>query len=183
MSNEPQLIPVEIIALVEEENGQSPIIVLYDKQTNRILPIWIGDTEARAIAILLNRIPAPRPLTHQLLLNTVKAMGGQVLQIVVDRLQDTTYFATIYINQGGNIVTIDARPSDSIALSLQANAPILVEKSIMDIASQINIFPLPLEPRVYKQQQEGPRKIQLSKQDLERLSDMLKKAREREQQS
>lgn len=179
MAHESQPILVEIIALVEDDQAQSPLIALYDKESNRILPIWIGDAEARAIAILLNNISTPRPLTHALLANTIRVMGGQLLRVVIDRLEEHTYYATIHIDQGGNIVTIDARPSDSIAIALQSRIPLFVEKIIMDIGGQINVFPIP--PQIEKQL--GPRKIQLTKQDIERLSETLKQARERESQS
>lgn len=172
-------LPVELVALVEEENSPSPIVVLHHRETNRILPIWIGDTEARAIAIILNGIPIPRPLTHQLILNSVQAMGGRLLHIVVDRIEDQTYYATLHVDQQGKLVKIDARPSDSIALALHAKVPIFVEKSVMDAAGQVN--PFPVSPPKY--QQEGPRKIQLTKQDIERLSETLKMAREREEKS
>ncbi len=173
---------VEVIALVEEENSPSPIIVLHDKASNRILPIWIGDAEARAIAVILNNMVTARPLTHQLLMNTIKAMGGKLASMIVDRMEEHTYYATLYVEQGQNTVTIDSRPSDGIALALLAHTPIFVEKSIMDAAGQANSFPVPpLDTKII--QQDGPRKIQLSKKDIDRMTEMLKKAREREEQS
>lgn len=178
-----ELIPVEIVALVEEDQTESSIVVLHDRLTNRILPIWIGDPEARAIAVSLNNITMPRPLTHQLLLNTIAELGFSVSKIVVDRMQEQTYFATIYLKNGKDgIVKIDARPSDSIAVALASKSSIFVAKEVMDKGGQNNPFPLPTEQTTMFQQ-EGPRKLELSKRDLERVADTLKRAREREEQS
>ena len=107
-----ELIPVDIVALVEEDQTQSSIVVLHDRISNRILPIWIGDPEARAIAVSLNNITMPRPLTHQLLLSTIETLGYKISKIVIDRMEAQTYFASIYLKKGAEeSLQLDARPS------------------------------------------------------------------------
>lgn len=176
-----ELIQVEIIALVEEETSQSPIVVLYDKSTNRVLPIWIGDPEARAIAVALNNIDTPRPLTHQLLLNVIQKLGLVIEKIAVDRIERHTYYATLYLKKDSEIIKIDARPSDSIAIALAAKVPIFVAAEVMKKASQGNPFPA-MKMGDYEKQRTA-RKIEFTKEDLGRISDVLKKAREREEKS
>src|SRR3990167_3324499 len=119
-------IPVEIIALVEEQTSMNPIVVLRDFRTDRVLPIWIGDAEARAIAVELNAVETPRPLTHELILSAIEGMGGKVSKIVVDKVEEHTYYATIYVAVENKEIKIDARPSDSIAIALAAKAEIFV---------------------------------------------------------
>lgn len=168
------LIAVDIVALVEDQVNSSPIVVLHDGQHNRLLPIWIGEPEARAIAVALNRMQTPRPLTHSLLLAVIQKMGGKLTQIVVDRLQNHTYFSSLYVQMGPGGIVIDSRPSDSIALALFAKVPIFVTKEIMDIAGQTNPFPglsLRQEKRTMKEE------------DLKKLQELLERAREREQKS
>jgi bifunctional DNase/RNase len=169
---ESQLIAVDIVALVEDQANGSPIVVLHDRQHNRLLPIWIGDPEARAIAIALNKMRMPRPLTHKLLLHVIEAMDGKFSRIVVDRLKNHTYFASLYIQSSQKTVAVDCRPSDAIALALEAKMPIFVEKKVMDEAGQDNPFPgiaMRQEKREFKEE------------DLAKLKELLEKARAREQ--
>lgn len=171
---EEKLVNVDIVALVEDQSNSSPIVVLHDRQNNRLLPIWIGDPEARAIAIALNKMKTPRPLTHSLLLNIISQMGGKLSHIVIDRIKNHTYFASIYIKIGDKTVSVDARPSDSVALALEARVPIFVAKNVMDEAGQENPFP----GMAMRQE-----KREMKKEDLEKLKELLERAREREQKS
>lgn len=169
-----ELVQVDLVALVEDQDSANPIVLLHDKAGDRLLPIWIGDTEARAIAIALNRTPMPRPLTHKLLSSVIAQMGGRLISMVVNKLDGRTYFAVLNVQIGIKKVQIDSRPSDAIALALEARCPIFVVKSIMDKAAQKN--PLP----AFATQQE---KREMSVKDLEKLKGLLEKAREREQKS
>lgn len=169
-----ELIAVDIVALVEDQSNTSPIVVLHDRSHNRLLPIWIGDPEARAIAIALNRMATPRPLTHTLLLVVIEKMGGKLVRIVVDRLKNHTYFSSIYVETEAGVKVIDSRPSDSIALALEARVPIFVAKNIMDMAGQDNPFP----GMAMRQE-----KREMKEEDLKKLKEMLEKAREREEKS
>lgn len=176
---ETTLIPVSVIALVEDQINSSPIVLLHDQQLNRLLPIWIGDFEARAVAIILNKTPMPRPLTHKLVLNTLQNMGGKLLHIVIDRLKNNTYFASMHVVKDGHNIAIDARPSDAIAIALEAKTPIFVTKEIMDSAAQKN----PL-PDIGKQERKPSQaKRDFKETDLKKLKELLEKARQREQSS
>ncbi|KKU79954.1 MAG: hypothetical protein UY05_C0018G0001 [Candidatus Peregrinibacteria bacterium GW2011_GWA2_47_7] len=177
-------IPVQIIALVEEQTSLNPIVVLHDRGADRVLPIWIGDAEARAIAVALNNIETPRPLTHMLFLSLSEKVGATIERIVIDRMEEHTYFATIYLNQGEKIHAIDARPSDAIAIALTRKVPIFVHEKVMNSAGQKNPFPhVPAGDASAGQEQGKHRKIELSKVDLERIANVLKKAQEREQKA
>lgn len=172
------MIQVEVADLIEDQASSSPIVILRDLPSNRLLPIWIGDPEARAIAISLNKMSVPRPMTHQLLLNVVEKTGGKLSKIVIDGLKNNTYFASLYVEAGGKFVQIDARPSDAIALALQAGIPVFVDKSIMDSASQPNPF-----KDLSLKQEKRENKNGFNKWDLEKLKELLEKARRREQES
>ncbi|MBI4994425.1 bifunctional nuclease family protein [Candidatus Peregrinibacteria bacterium] len=174
---EVELIPVSVIALVEDQISSSPIVLLHDKQLDRLLPIWIGDPEARAIAIALNKTVMPRPLTHRLLLNIIEAMEGKLSRVVVDRLERNTYFASVYVQMEKKNIVIDARPSDAVAIALESGTPIFVAKAIMDKAAQKNPF-----PDVVKQEKRE-KKLDFTKDDLEKIKKLIEKARERERQS
>lgn len=165
------IVPVNVIALLEEPVNQHPVIVLHDPEKNRVLPIWIGYPESRAIAMALGNVETERPLTHTLLLNTIEDMQGRVSRVVIDKLEQQTYFATIYVTKKEELVMIDARPSDAIALALLAQAPLLVTQEIMEAGAQENPF-----------KQELPRrKKRLSKKEVIDLKILLSQARKREQ--
>lgn len=101
-----------------------------------LLPIWIGFGEAEAIMHLLEKESHSRPLTHDLLANVIGALGSRVERIVIDKVKGATFFASICLNRDGRIITIDARPSDSIALALRTGAPIFVDEDVMNAAAR-----------------------------------------------
>ncbi len=107
------------------------VILLKEIDSERLLPIFIGPYEAEAIAIRLREIELPRPLTHDLLNNTITEMGGQVSHITVNALRNDTFYAYITVNVNGRKLEIDSRPSDAIALAVRANVPIFVEEQVM----------------------------------------------------
>lgn len=168
-----KLIRVDIIALIEDELSSNPIVILHDRFSNRLLPIWVGDAEARAIAIGLNKMKVQRPLTHTLLLNVVATMGGKLARVVIDGLKNHTYYATVCVKTEQKEIEIDSRPSDAIAIALEADIPIFVDGEIMRDAGQINPFP----EAAMRQEM---RKEDLSGDNLKKLKDLLLKARERE---
>ncbi|HZX61425.1 MAG TPA: bifunctional nuclease family protein [Candidatus Methylomirabilis sp.] len=116
-----------------------PIIILKDLEEKRALPIWVGIFEANAIALELEKIATPRPMTHDLIKNILDGLGATVQQIVVNDLKDNTFFAVIEVSYNGNTVNIDARPSDAIALALRVNAPILVTEKVVSKAKSMDI--------------------------------------------
>ncbi len=111
-----------------------PIILLRDADGQKVLPIWVGIYEANAIALQIENVSTPRPMTHDLLKNVLTDLKASVQKVVVSDLKDNTFYALIYINVNGDTVAVDARPSDAIALALRARAPIFVEESVIDNA-------------------------------------------------
>jgi bifunctional DNase/RNase len=114
-----------------------PIVILRDKDGQRVLPIWVGIFEANAIALQIENISTPRPMTHDLLRNVIHDLKGTVQKVVVCDLQENTFYALIYVLMNGDTLAIDARPSDAIALALRARAPIFVEDTVIDNAKPL----------------------------------------------
>jgi bifunctional DNase/RNase len=136
-----QLIPMSIKGLMLDPVSNSPIVVLRDEEEKFFLPIWVGIFEANAIALQLENVATPRPMTHDLLKNALSELNARVTRIVINDLKDSTFFAQIrvLVNRGGGDQTLelDARPSDAIALALRADAPIYVAQSVLDQAQTI----------------------------------------------
>jgi len=115
-----------------DPNSGTPIIILKDVQSDTMLPIWVGAYEANAIALEIEKISPPRPMTHDLLRNLIKELGLLVERVVVTRLQDNTFFAEIEMrNSDGDLMRLDARPSDAIALALRVDCPIYVDMEVI----------------------------------------------------
>jgi bifunctional DNase/RNase len=115
-----------------------PIVVLKDKDGDRVLPIWVGVFEANAIALQIENVATPRPMTHDLLRNVIVDLDGAVDRVVVSDLQESTFFAVIHLTVKGEHLVVDARPSDAIALALRMRAPILVEETVIDNAKSVD---------------------------------------------
>jgi len=111
---------------------------LKDKEGERVLPIWVGIFEANAIALQIENITSPRPMTHDLLRNIITDLDGHVDRVVVSDLKENTFFAIIHLTVKGERVVVDARPSDAIALALRTRAPILVEETVIDNAKTVD---------------------------------------------
>jgi bifunctional DNase/RNase len=109
-----------------------PIIILKNPDGKTVLPIWVGIFEANAIAMELEEVVSPRPMTHDLLKNVIEGLQAQVEQVVITDLKDNTFFAAIHLVRNGERFTIDSRPSDAMALALRASAPILVERQVLE---------------------------------------------------
>jgi bifunctional DNase/RNase len=125
-------IEVKIRALMMDPNSGTPIIILKDVQSDTMLPIWVGAYEANAIALEIEKIAPPRPMTHDLLRNLIVELGVQVDRVVVTSLRDNTFFAVIEMhNSEGNKMVLDSRPSDAIALALRADCPIYVDMEVI----------------------------------------------------
>ena len=178
------LVQVRIIALLEEPHMRSPVVILNEPVSNLILPIWIGEPEARAIALRLESVEVARPLTHSLLKNVIKDLGGKILRVVIEKIEAGTYYANIYVRAGRKTLQIDARPSDSIALALEAEAPIFVTETVLKIAGQENPFPADLVTKAeaaVKEKTVPQAQAEFSEKEVKQLKEMLKKAREKEQ--
>ena len=125
-------IEVKIRALMMDPNSGTPIIILKDVQSDTMLPIWVGAYEANAIALEIEKIAPPRPMTHDLLRNLIVELGVQVDRVVVTSLRDNTFFAVIEMrNSEGDRMVLDSRPSDAIALALRADCPIYVDMEVI----------------------------------------------------
>jgi len=125
-------IEVKIRALMMDPNSGTPIIILKDVQSDTMLPIWVGAYEANAIALEIEKIAPPRPMTHDLLRNLIVELGVQVDRVVVTSLRDNTFFAVIEMhNSDGDKMVLDSRPSDAIALALRADCPIYVDMEVI----------------------------------------------------
>jgi bifunctional DNase/RNase len=124
-------IEVQIRGLMLDPVTNMPIVVLKDVDSELVLPIWVGVFEANAIALELEKAAMPRPMTHDLLRNVARGLGAVVDKVVVSDLKEDTFYATIWMRQGEEPLTIDARPSDAIALALRWDCPIFVAKSVL----------------------------------------------------
>jgi bifunctional DNase/RNase len=113
------------------------VVLLKEKEAERYLPIWIGPTEADAIAVKLQGVAVPRPLTHDLLNIVINTLGASINHIVINDLQNDTFYAKIMLNVDGNLVEVDSRPSDALALAVRTEVPIYTEESVLDKASII----------------------------------------------
>jgi|SRR5688572_2774474 uncharacterized protein len=132
------LIEMSIKGLMVDPITNMPIVILKDKQGERVLPIWVGIFEANAIALQIENISTPRPMTHDLLRNVISDLEGSVDRIVVSDLKDNTFYAIIHLTVRGERVAVDARPSDAIALALRTRSPILVEETVIDNAKAVD---------------------------------------------
>jgi bifunctional DNase/RNase len=127
-------IEVRIRGLMMDPSTNMPIVVLKDVGSDTVMPIWVGIFEANAIAIEIEKVSAPRPMTHDLTRNLMRSMNGQLEKIVITELRDDTFYAVLWIRQEDELITMDARPSDAIALALRADCPIFVSEQVMQSA-------------------------------------------------
>ena len=127
-------IEVRIRGLMMDPATNMPIVVLKDVASDTVMPIWVGIFEANAIAIEIEKVAVPRPMTHDLTRNLIRHLNGRLERVVISELKDDTFFATLWIQQGDEPVVIDARPSDAIALALRADCPIYVSEEVMQTA-------------------------------------------------
>ena len=132
-------IEMTIKGLMIDPITNMPIVILKDSEGNRVLPIWVGIFEANAIALQIENISTPRPMTHDLLKNMLYDLAARVEKIVICELKDNTFYAMIYLTRNGDVVAIDSRPSDAIALALRTKAPIFVEESVVENAKSMDL--------------------------------------------
>jgi bifunctional DNase/RNase len=129
-------VEMQIRALMMDPGTNMPIVVLKDVGSDLVLPIWVGPFEANAIALELEKTPTQRPMTHDLLRNLARGLNAQVRKVVVSEMRDDTYFAVIWMEQGGEVIALDARPSDAIALALRWDCPIYVSRVVLETSKQ-----------------------------------------------
>ena len=132
-------IEMKIKGLMIDPITQMPIIILKDPNGDAVLPIWVGLFEANAIALQIEKIATPRPMTHDLLKNLLAQLEAKILKIVISDLKENTFYAIIHLSHRGSAITVDSRPSDAIALALRADAPIFVEEDVITRAKTIDM--------------------------------------------
>ena len=127
---------VVVKALLVDPSNNSPVVLLKDRDTQRALPIWIGDAEAISIAFGLQSEDFPRPLTHALMKAVIEDLRGSIEKVVIKSVRDGTYYASIFVRDDqDDLLEFDARPSDSLALALRANCPILIADEVFETAA------------------------------------------------
>jgi bifunctional DNase/RNase len=130
------LVEVKIGALIMDPNTNTPIVVLKGVDSDTILPIWVGAYEANAIALEIEKIVPQRPMTHDLLRNFIVETGFHLKRITITELRDNTFYALIELIDGGdNVISLDARPSDAIALAVRLDCAIFVEQNVLDLSA------------------------------------------------
>ena len=133
------LIEMTIKGLMVDPITNMPIVILKDKQGDRVLPIWVGIFEANAIALELEKISTPRPMTHDLIKNILEAIEARVVKVAVTDLKENTFFAVLHLQVAGAEYQVDSRPSDAIALALRVGAPIYVDEDVVRKAKTLDV--------------------------------------------
>jgi len=133
------LIHMKVDRIIIDPIAKTPILVLQEIDKDRVLPIWIGQSEAVAIAFALEEVEPPRPMTHDLTVNLVKLMGWKISRIIITSLKDNTYHAELVLEKEGKELTVDSRPSDAVAIALRTDAPVLVEEQVIVDAHRIDM--------------------------------------------
>jgi hypothetical protein len=126
-----KIVEARVNGLILEHKTQQNIVILRETEGQRILPIWIGPGEAQAIRRILSEEPFPRPLTHDLLYIVLEGLKAKITRVVISDLRENTFFASIIVEREKEVLSVDARPSDSIALALRAKAPIFVNEKLL----------------------------------------------------
>jgi bifunctional DNase/RNase len=124
-------VEMKIRGLMMDPVSNMPIVILKDVNSNTILPIWVGIYEANAIALEIEKVVTPRPMTHDLIKTLLRGLNAGVQKVVVSDLKDDTFFAVIWLERDGEIISIDARPSDALAVALRLDCPIYVEDTVL----------------------------------------------------
>ena len=137
---------MKVRGLALDPLSNMPIIILKDEEDTRSLPIWVGIFEANAIALELEKIATPRPLTHDLIKNILEKVQARVTKVVVTDLKENTFYAVLHLQIGQTEYTVDARPSDAIALALRAAAPIYVDEDVVRKAKTLEVATKEAEP-------------------------------------
>ena len=133
------MVEMKVEGLTLDPLTNMPIIILKDLAGDKALPIWVGYFEANAIALEIEKINTPRPMTHDLLNNIISSLQAKVKHILVTDLKDNTFFAEISVIRNGSDMTIDSRPSDAIALALRSKSQIFVEEKVIEAAKSLDL--------------------------------------------
>ena len=124
-------VEMKIRGLMMDPVTNMPIVVLKDVNGNSILPIWVGIYEANAIALEIEKVSTPRPMTHDLIKTLLLGLGTGMRKVVVSELKDDTFYAVIWLERDGELISVDSRPSDALALALRLDCPIFVDDTVL----------------------------------------------------
>ncbi len=130
---------VKIRGLMMDPVTNMPVVVLKETQGNGVLPIWVGVYEANAIMLEIEKVQTPRPMTHDLLKNVLTGLNVRVQRVVVCDLKDDTFYALIWMERDGQVISMDSRPSDALALALRLDCPIFVEDQVLKSSKKASI--------------------------------------------
>ncbi|MFQ5508706.1 MAG: bifunctional nuclease family protein [Leptospirillia bacterium] len=126
------IIQVSVHGLMVDPYNKAYVVLLKDEEETELLPIWVGKPEANAIGLAMEEVTPPRPMTHDLLHNVIEVLEARALSVVIHDLHDNTFYAKIHLMRGDGEVTVDARPSDAIALALRADCPVFVDSKVLE---------------------------------------------------
>lgn len=126
------LVEMSIKGLMVDPVTNMPIVLLRDADNQRVLPIWVGPVEANAIALQVENVAPPRPMTHDLLRNLLTELGARLARVVISDLRDSTFFAYLELHRNGEVIFVDARPSDALALSIRTRTPVFVDAKVLE---------------------------------------------------
>ncbi|MCJ7664411.1 MAG: bifunctional nuclease family protein [Desulfobacterales bacterium] len=135
-----QIVSRRILGLIFDPNLNTTVVVLLDPKQERVLPIWIGPMEGNAIAIGMEKVKTPRPMTHDLMKNLLDNFQAEVTKVIVTELKDDTFYAVIHLSVDGKELEIDARPSDAIALAVRVEVPIYCAEKVMEAAADLGLL-------------------------------------------
>jgi bifunctional DNase/RNase len=165
------LVEVRVQSLALDRATNTPVVILEEMGGERVLPIWIGPGEASAIAMQLAEMEFARPLTHDLICSVLKSLGGALQRVIITRVEKSTYFAELIVQRNGDLISLDARPSDSIAVALRVDARIFADDGLLEEA------PIEVEEGEAAPGSEGPQLEPLRPEaslDAEQLKEHLK---------
>jgi bifunctional DNase/RNase len=165
------LVEVRVQSLGLDRSSNTPVVILEEVGGDRVLPIWIGPSEASAIAMQLADMEFSRPLTHDLIVACLNGLGGSLRKVIITRVEKNTYYAELIIHRNGEVISVDARPSDSIAVALRMDARIfaqddLLERASIEISEEETTTPL-AEPK--------PKEAASDRMDAEELKEYLRR--------
>ncbi|MGE5568187.1 MAG: bifunctional nuclease family protein [Rhodospirillales bacterium] len=132
-------VEMKIRGLMMDPVTNMPIVILKDVNGNSILPIWVGVYEANAIALEIEKVSTPRPMTHDLIKTLLLGLNAGMKKVVVSELKDDTFYAVIWLERDGEIISVDSRPSDALALALRLDCPIYVEESVLKSSKMASV--------------------------------------------
>jgi bifunctional DNase/RNase len=131
-------VEMKIRGLMMDPVTNMPIVILKDASSSDVLPIWVGIYEANAIALEIEKVSTPRPMTHDLIKTLLTGLDAGIRKVVVSELRDDTFYAVIWIEKNGSLISIDSRPSDALALALRLDCPIFVDDSVLNSSKKAN---------------------------------------------